>query len=117
MRIRVKVRIPQNFASGGSGVVVRDSLGGETLQFATNEATRGWREVVLYRRIPEDGEITVTLGLAGLGEAYFDDLKIEVLENSSDDAPSSERLPLARQPRAPAATPPISDDDFATRRR
>lgn len=80
VRISVNVKMPRPQPPGGGGIVVRDSLGGEPLQFRIPEAIPDWRRVYLYRRAPADGELTVTLGLAGIGEALFDDLRIERVE-------------------------------------
>ncbi len=81
LRIRVRVRMPRRQPSGAGGLVVRDSLGGETLQFRSTEPIPRWTDVVLYRRAPADGEMTIMLGFAGYGEAQFDDLQIERLEH------------------------------------
>ena len=45
----------------------RPSIGGETLQFRTTSAFPEWRRVVLYRQVPADGPLTITLGLAAFG--------------------------------------------------
>jgi hypothetical protein len=80
LRIRVRVRMPRRQPVGAGGLIVRDSLGGETLQFRSTEPIPRWADVVLYRRVPADGELTITLGFAGYGEAQFDDLQVERLE-------------------------------------
>lgn len=77
LRVRVMVRMPRPVVGGRGGVVVRDSIGQETLQFRTAEAIPDWKEVVLYRRAVEDGPFYVVLGLAGYGEAYFDNMLVE----------------------------------------
>jgi hypothetical protein len=79
LRISVLVKMPvfQSPGSGG-GVIIRDSIGGELMQYRQFSALPEWRRVVLYRRAPEDGDVTVTLGLAATsGEVFFDDLRIE----------------------------------------
>jgi len=88
--VLVKMKRPQPWGAGG--VVVRDSLGGELMQFRRSvEAIREWSRVVLYRRAPEDGELTVTLGLAATGgEAYFDDLRIEPIVGRGGPSPARE---------------------------
>ncbi|HWE36538.1 MAG TPA: hypothetical protein VG406_08230 [Isosphaeraceae bacterium] len=106
VRISVNVKVPRPQPQGGGGVVIRDSLGGEPLQFRITEAIPDWRRVYLYRRVPADGELTVTLGLAGFGEALFDDLRIDRIE-AEPDAPSDlarrrPRTPSAALPRRPA---------------
>lgn len=99
VRIRVLVRMPRPTPMGGGGIVVRDSIGGESLQFRSFGPIPAWQELVLYRTAPADGEVRVMLGMAGLGEAHFADLKIEALAPSAE-APGE----VARSPRGPAAT-------------
>lgn len=105
VRIRVLVRLPRSVTSAGGGLIVRDSLGGETLQFRTTQASDAWRELVLFRRVPEDGEISVLLGLAGIGEAHFDDLRVEVLGQDAPDTLANSD-PLSNAPRLPSASLP-----------
>ncbi|MEO6809132.1 MAG: hypothetical protein ABI353_08455, partial [Isosphaeraceae bacterium] len=81
VRIRVMVKMPRQTPTGAGGLIVRDSIGGEALQYRVSNSTPKWQEVVLYRRVPANGELTVLLGLAGFGEAYFDDLRIEWVED------------------------------------
>jgi hypothetical protein len=110
--------MPQSQAGGGSGLIVRDSIGGEVLQFSTNDAIREYREIVLFRRVPEDSDFTVTLGLAGQGEAYFDDLKVEILGQSDSEAsPTRGNDPLARQPSAPSPLLPAGESNDERMRR
>jgi hypothetical protein len=102
LRISVMVRRTVPSAEGIGGVVVRDSIGGEALQFVSAESIPKYSKVILYRRAPDDGELTVTLGLAGYGEILFDDLKVERVEA----APAFELPDVARLPRRPAAERP-----------
>ncbi len=101
VRVRVLVKMPREIVPGAGGLIVRDSLGGEPLQIKLTSAVRDWSEVVLYRRAPSDGDLSVLLGLSGYGTAYFDDLRIDVLGDVRG-GPSSPALPnpspLARQP-------------------
>jgi hypothetical protein len=91
VRIRVMVLLPRGMPWGTGGVIVRDSLGGETLQFRQTNGIKDWHEVCLLRRVPEDGELTVTLGLAGYGDAYFDNLRIERLVKQGTKKKKDER--------------------------
>jgi hypothetical protein len=81
VRIRVRVKMPRELPGGTGGLIVRDSIGGERLQYATTTPIPEWRELVLYRYIPAESALTVTLGLAGYGEAFFDDLRVERIES------------------------------------
>ena len=61
--------------------------------------------VVLYRRAPSDGDLTVTLGLAGYDSVFFDDLRVERVEAApSVEPPGVASLPRARRPSVAPAT-------------
>ena len=87
---------------GAGGVIVRDSIGGEALQFVSNEAIPKMTRVVLYRRAPADVDLTVTLGLAGYDTVFFDDLRVERVEA----APAFEPPGVAASPAPEAVDPP-----------
>jgi hypothetical protein len=93
-RISVWVKMPRMVTFGAGGLFIRDSLGGETLQFRTTDAVAAWQEVPIYRRAPADGPLHVTLGLIGYGEVLFDDLTIRRYEGSGATQPA----PIARAP-------------------
>ena len=80
IRISVLVKRPYQSAGGLGGIIVRDSIGGEQFQFRTSAPLPSFSRVVLFRKAPADGTFTVTLGLAGYAEAYFDDFRVEVIE-------------------------------------
>jgi hypothetical protein len=86
--IRISVLVKRVFPSapGMGGVIVRDSIGGEQFQFRSSGPIPEYSRVVLYRKAPGDGTFTVTLGLAGYGEAYFDDFRVEVIERDVGSA-------------------------------
>ncbi|MDR3639657.1 MAG: hypothetical protein P4L84_38005 [Isosphaeraceae bacterium] len=79
-RISVLVKSPLNSVAGMGGVIIRDSIGGEALQYRTSDKVTDWTRVVVYRRAPEDGSLTVTLGLAAYGDVYFDDFRVEQVQ-------------------------------------
>jgi hypothetical protein len=107
VRIRVKVRMPRALPAGSGGVIIRDSLGGEALEFRQTEAINNWTEVVLLRRVATDGDLTVTLGLAGFGDAYFDDLRIDRLEKTRSTKKTNSDQNVARTPRLSAPRGPL----------
>ena len=41
--------------------------------------TNGWQEFSFYRAIPRDGPFTTTIALAGMGEAWLDDITIQLI--------------------------------------
>jgi hypothetical protein len=81
IRISVLVKWPMACPRGAGGVIVRDSIGGEQFQFRSADPIPDYSRVVLFRKAPADGTFTVTLGLAAYGEAFFDDLQVEVIED------------------------------------
>ncbi len=126
VRISVNVNCPTMSAPGLGGVIIQDSIGGEALQFRTTQPINDWNRVVLYRQVPADMDLTVTLGLAGYGDVFFDDLRVErlgepgrdevdtpdfanqgrrrPLDAASADAPSVDDL--AGRPQRPSPTQP-----------
>ena len=67
-------------APGAGGLIVRDSIGGERLQFRARDmgaSARVGTKAVYYRWVPADGTLSVTLGMAGYNYCGFDDLKVE----------------------------------------
>jgi hypothetical protein len=77
IRISVMINMPTRTAPGAGGVIVRDSFGGEPLEFRSSLAVPGWQELVIYRKAPATGQMTVLLGYAGLQYALFDNLRIQ----------------------------------------
>ncbi len=103
VRISVLVHRPIAGAPGAGGVIVRDSIGGEPLQFRTTDPIAELSRVVLYRRVPADGEMTVTLGLAGYGDVFFDDLRIEPVVSIPPSVPQAVDVPTRlRRPEPPS---------------
>jgi hypothetical protein len=86
VRISVLVKRPLPSVPGAGGIIVRDSIGGEQFQFRTSGPIATYSRIVLFRKAPADGVFTVMLGLAGYGEAFFDDFRVEVIERSRDTA-------------------------------
>ncbi len=121
IRISVLVKRPFESAQGLGGVIVRDSIGGELLQYRTSGPIPGWSRVMLYRKAPADGDYTVTLGLAGYGEVYFDDLRVEVIEEKprADAGSIARGRPRERldSPSSPDPNPPAPAAARANTRR
>lgn len=76
VRVSAWIRIPQAITASSDGVLFYDSAAGEPLSIRLTEPT-AWKKYTLYRRVPESGQISVTLALTGLGSVYFDDVRIE----------------------------------------
>jgi hypothetical protein len=73
------MRIPKNLTATVDGALIYDSAGGEPLAFRMRYALN-WTPITLYRRVPASGMINVTVALTGLGAVYFDDIKIEPMQ-------------------------------------
>jgi hypothetical protein len=113
VRISVLIRQPYPVPGGKSGVIIRDSIGGEPLQFRTPAPIAGYSRVVLYRKAPADGVLRVLLGLAGFGEVYFDDFRVQVIEEDIPYRPVDPGLvqggpPRGASPRNPDPQPPAA---------
>jgi hypothetical protein len=105
-RISVMVKLANLALPGAGGLIVRDSIGGERLQFrARDVGVADWYEVVYYRRVPADGTLSVTLGLAGYGFASFDDLKIEPIVEQVADIDQYKQASARRRASRPRVTP------------
>ncbi len=112
IRISVLVRRPVRSEPGLGGIIVRDSIGGEQFQFRSSGAIPAFSRVVLFRKAPASGTFNVTLGLAGFGEAFFDDFRVEVIEaapvrgSESVDPDLAQRRPSSRTSGSPALPDP-----------
>lgn len=95
LRVRGYVRTAGPIAGSRDGVLIFDSLGGQALAARVKDAS-AWRQFTLYRVAPADANVTVTIALTGVGEAWIDDVDIAVLD-----------LPRAR---SQSATPAPIDD-------
>ena len=106
-RISVMAKTSNQAVPGAGGLIIRDSIGGERLQFRTYDPLKtDWFEVVYYRRAPADGTMTVTLGMAGYGYAAFDDFKIEpIVETVDPDQFKQLSVRTRRRPAPPRAEP------------
>jgi hypothetical protein len=79
VRIRGWINVPRRLTASSEGLLVFDSIGGSDLGDRIR-LTQGWREFILNRAVPQNGELTVTFALTGLGEASIDDLSVSLLE-------------------------------------
>lgn len=104
LRISMIVKKPVPNPPGQGGLIIRDSMGGENLQFRRSLSIPKFSKVVFFRRAPANGVMTITLGLAGIGDAYVDDLRIETLATSV--APGGNEVAGARTPTTRRNGPP-----------
>ncbi len=87
LRIHGWARVPSPIQGSMDGLVIYDSLAGVDLAERIHE-TNDWREFTLYRAAPHDGSVTMTLALTGIGEAWLDDVTVNLLEPAASQAPS-----------------------------
>ena len=73
------VNVPNEITASSDGLLVVDSLSGEALADRIGK-TKGWRQFALYRVAPQSGPMCVTFALSGIGEAWLDDVAIQVIE-------------------------------------
>ena len=93
--IRGFIRIPTPIAGSIDGLLILDSIGGESLAERVGQ-TKGWREFIMYRIAPRDGPVTVTFALTGLGDAWIDDISIApVSQLAGNELGQLQRLPSA----------------------
>jgi hypothetical protein len=71
--------VPQPIVGSHDGLLIFDSIGGPDLADRMR-LTRGWRQFTIYRAVPESGNLMVTFALSGLGEAWVDDLHVNLLD-------------------------------------
>lgn len=76
--LRGQVRVLAPIKGSVDGLMITDSLGGEPLAERFGQ-TDGWHEFVIYRIAPQNGNLTVTFALTGLGDAWIDDVSIRKL--------------------------------------
>jgi hypothetical protein len=78
VQVSAWVNLPSTLTGSVDGALFYDSVGGEPLGVRLTAAT-GWKQYILYRRVPANGAISLTLALTGVGTVYFDDVRIEPL--------------------------------------
>jgi hypothetical protein len=112
VRISVDLAKQRYHQEGFGGLIIRDSIGGEPLQFRYSNAVLELTPAVIFRRAPADGVMTVTLGLAAEGEAFFNNFRVEVAEApgpagavaADPGGPTRPRVPDPATPPRPVAT-------------
>ena len=71
--------VPTDITASSDGLLVVDSFAGEALADRIGK-TKGWRQFALYRIAPQTGPMCVTFALSGIGEAWLDNVAIQVFE-------------------------------------
>lgn len=84
-----------------AGLLVFTSEGGPELGARFRNVDQ-WREFSLFRAVTEDGPITITFALTGLGEAWIDDCSVAIIDPSrpnSSPRPNTVLRPPSAGPR------------------
>ncbi len=95
VEITGRARVPEELLGSVDGLEIVDSLGGPELATRIKSA-RSWQPFRMIRVASADVDVTVTIGLTGLGVAQVDDLAIRTLRLSG-------AIPTANQQRPPLA--------------
>jgi len=85
--VRGWAHIPAAVTGSVDGLMIVDSIGGESLA-ARIGRTDGWQPFVLYRIATQSGQVHVDFVLTGLGEVRLDEVSLQILE-----PPAVTRLP------------------------
>jgi hypothetical protein len=72
------VNVPAKTVGTMDGVTVFDSIGGDRAA-QRFEGPAGWKKFTYYRISPSDGTVWLTAALNGFGEAFLDDVTIDVV--------------------------------------
>ncbi len=100
MQIQGWTRIKQPIAGSVDGLLVVDTLGGEPLALRITDGAE-WRQFTCYRAAGHSGQMAVTFALCGLGEAWIDDVTIQVLGARRVEPAQAQRTPPANLDGAP----------------
>lgn len=73
------VKIPKPITDGSDGLMIVDSLSGETLAERISK-TDDWQQFAMYRVAPRSGTMSVSFQLSGLGEVFIDDVAVQVID-------------------------------------
>jgi hypothetical protein len=75
------VQVRTDITASTDGLLIVDSLAGEALADRVHvEKSKEWRQFALYRVATRPGPLNVTFAMSGIGEAWLDDVAIEVLD-------------------------------------
>ncbi len=79
IRIQGWVQIPRTIQGSVDGLIIADSVGGESLAWRIRK-TVGWQPFEMYRIVPQGGTIQLKFVLTGLGEVLLDDVVVQPMQ-------------------------------------
>lgn len=88
VRIHGWAQINGTLQGSSEGLLIIDSLGGTPLAERITQSNQ-WQEFSLYRGVPADGELTVTIALSGLGSAMVDELTVRIADIGPASPPAA----------------------------
>ena len=93
VRVSGWIKTPEDIKLTADGVLFYDDVCGEPLAVRLTGTKGKWKQFHLYRRVPQSGQISLTMALTGEGVAYFDDVRIEPLVPVAQGAGFAARPP------------------------
>ncbi len=78
-RVRGFFRVPELLRGSHAGLLIYENMAGPALAERVLHSP-AWQEFMFYRAAPHDGELHLTFALYGLGEAFLDDITIELID-------------------------------------
>jgi hypothetical protein len=99
VRIHGWIRVPRYIKGSLEGLRIVDSIGGPELAERIS-LTRDWQEFSIYRCPPTDTQLRITFEMTGIGEAYLDEVQVNLL-----DLAGSTSATLQRAAQSPAGEP------------
>jgi hypothetical protein len=97
VEIQAQVRVAKPIAGSVDGLLMIDSLTGETMAQRLGQGA-DWQQLSVYRAVGQSGPMVVTFALCGLGEVWIDDVSVRVIARPGSANP----LEQAQQTRPPA---------------
>ena len=88
VRIAGWAKVPSSIVGSHDGLLVSDSVGGESLGVRIRR-TDDWQEFVLYRAADATGELRIDFSLTGIGEALVDAITVTQLAPAPTNPPTA----------------------------
>lgn len=80
------IRIPRRLDGSSDGFMMYDSITGACLALR-HDATDGWEPFIAYRAAVQDGPVSLTFALTGVGEVFLDDVEVALRDPIGDGHP------------------------------
>lgn len=86
------INIAEPLVGSTDGILIMDSLGGETLSLRVSQ-TSGWQEFAAYRVSPIDGQIKIIVAMTGGGRIALDDFAVTGVAYAANEPPAVSESP------------------------